>query len=301
MVFREGKAVFVTEEERERLLLRFGSEVLSWCEGLPDLVEVLAGRWDLEVTGSGGGGTSRVFRCLRRDDGTVVWLKLTPDPLIAREEAEALDAWAGRRSVVALRAQDAAAGALLLEAVTPGVPAREEAWSPSQVAVMLRDLRDPPPVRAPGSSLRPLSHRVGFLFDLTARRLEASGMGDRVPSAVLSRSREAALHLADGGPVSLVHGDLHSANVLSGPASRLVAIDPRPSWGDPDFDVLDWVLEGAVGMGELQRRIEGLAETVPGLSPERVLAWCRALAVLLAVPRLRARPDDPHTRFLLSL
>jgi len=166
---------------------------------------------------------------------------------------------------------------------------------------MLRDLRDPPPVRAPDSLLRPLSHRVGFLFDLAVRRLEASGLGDRVSPAVLFRSREAALQLADGGPVSLVHGDLHSANVLSGPAFRLVAIDPRPSWGDPDFDVLDWVLEDAVGMGELRRRIEELAETVPSLSPERVLAWCRALAVLLAVPRLCARRDDPHTRFLLSL
>lgn len=301
MVFREGKAVFVTAEERERLFVRFGAEVLSWCGELPALVESLATRWNLEVTGSDGGGTSRVFRCLRRDDGTSVWLKLTPDPVIAREEAQALCAWAGRRSVVALRAQDPAAGALLLEGVAPGVPARQLAWRPFQAAAMLQDLRDPLPARAPDSSLRPLSHRVGFLFDLTARRLEASGEGAEVSSAVLARSRESALHLADSGPVSLVHGDLHSANALWGPASGLVAIDPRPSWGDPDFDVLDWVLEGAVDMGELQRRIGELAGLVPALSPERVLAWCRALAVLLAVPRLRGRREDPHTRFLLSL
>ncbi|MGJ3560381.1 hypothetical protein ACR6C2_25120 [Streptomyces sp. INA 01156] len=48
--------------------------------------------------------------------------------------------------------------------------------------------------------------------------------------AVLGRARARALELAESGPVALVHGDLHSANVLSGPGARMVAIDPRPAW-----------------------------------------------------------------------
>ncbi|MCP9962507.1 hypothetical protein LUX05_16085 [Streptomyces somaliensis] len=144
--------------------------------------------------------------------------------------------------------------------------------------------------------MRPLSHRIGFLFDLAGRRLAAAGTGHPVGPAVLGRSRAAALELAADGPVGLVHGDLHPANVLSGPGARLVAIDPRPAWGDPDFDAVDWVLGGATGPAVLEERIGELASLVPGQSPDRVRGWCRALAVLNALPRdprAAGRRGDP--------
>jgi streptomycin 6-kinase len=133
---------------------------------------------------------------------------------------------------------------------------------------------------------------------------------------VLDRARGAALELAGGGPVGLVHGDLHPANVLfgselpSGPGhhggaaagrSRMVAIDPRPAVGDPDFDSVDWVLAGAVDRAGLEQRVEDLAALVPGQRPDRVLGWCRAAAALVAASRLCARRDDAETRFLLAL
>ncbi|MFE2699409.1 aminoglycoside phosphotransferase family protein [Streptomyces mirabilis] len=291
----------VGPEVRDRFVVRFGPDVLGWCDELPVVVGRLAARWDLELVGTGGGGTSRVFRCLRREDGSPVWLKLTPDPVIATEEAEALRAWAGTPSVVTLLAQELGEGALLLESVEPGVPVRELTWRLPEVAVLLRDLRTASPVPARRSVLRTLSHRIGFLFDLTSRRLagaEGSGLFD---SALLFRARTAALELAAGGPVGLVHGDLHPANVLSGPGAGMVAIDPRPAWGDPDFDTVDWVLDGVVERVELERRIEELSVLVPGLSPDRVLGWCRALAVLSAVPRICQRRNDSETEFLVSL
>jgi streptomycin 6-kinase len=293
----------VGPEVRDRLVVRFGPEVLGWCDVLPVVVGRLVARWDLELVGAGGGGTSRVFRCVRREDGSPVWLKLTPDPVIAAEEAEALRAWAGTSSVVTLLAQELGEGALLLESVEPGVPVRELAWRLPEVAVLLRDLRAPSPAPARRSVLRPLSHRIGFLFDLTSRRLAGAGAGRSglFDSAVLGRARTAALELATSGPVGLVHGDLHPANVLSGPGAGMVAIDPRPAWGDPDFDTVDWVLEGVVERAGLERRIEELSVLVPGLSPDRVLGWCRALAVLIAVPRVCDRRHDPETEFLVSL
>lgn len=149
--------------------------------------------------------------------------------------------------------------------------------------------------------MRPLSHRVGFLFDLAGRRLAAADVNGLCDSEVLDRARAAALELATSGPVGLVHGDLHPTNVLSGPGVRMVAIDPRPAWGDPDFDAVDWVLEGVVDLAELEQRIERLAALVPGQSPDRVLGWCRALAALIAVPRICARRDDSETQFLMAL
>ncbi|GGW09703.1 aminoglycoside O-phosphotransferase [Streptomyces narbonensis] len=291
----------VAPEVRERFVVRFGADVLGWCEELPALVQEFATRWHLDVVAAGGGGTSRVFRCLRNDTGATVWLKLTPEPLIAREEAEALRLWADAPSVVDLLAVDLAAGALLLDDVQPGVPVRQLAWSLPEAAALLRDLRASPPVPGVHSALRPLSHRIDFLFDLADRRLAAAGASGVVAPTVLSRARAAALELAASGSVGLVHGDLHPANVLSGPGARMVAIDPRPTWGDPDYDAVDWLLEGVADPAVLEQRTEELAALVPGLSPRRALDWCRASAALIAVPRMCAGRDDAQTRFLMAL
>ncbi|MFF7145845.1 aminoglycoside phosphotransferase family protein [Streptomyces nodosus] len=293
--------VCVAPEVRDRLVVRFGAEVLAWCDELPALVDELAARWNLELVAAGGGGTSRVFRCFKRDTGTSAWLKLTPEPGIAREEAEALRAWAKTPSVVTLLAQDLAAGALLLEDVEPGVQVSQRAWNLTEVAALLRDLRASAPAPGEHSVLRLLSHRVDFVFDLTDRRLAAGDVNDPAASKVLLQARAAALELAGNGPVGLVHGDLHPANVLSGPGSRLVAIDPRPTWGDPDFDAVDWVLEGVAEPAVLEQRVEELAALVPGMSPRRVLGWCRALTALIAVPRMCAGRDDAETQFLMAL
>ncbi|MGY3203088.1 aminoglycoside phosphotransferase family protein [Streptomyces sp. TE5632] len=296
--------VCVAPEAGERLVVRFGAEVLAWCDELPDLVSELAVRWDLEPVAAGGGGTSRVFRCVRRGAGASGWLKLTPESALAREEAEALRAWTGMPSVVTLLAEDVAAGALLLEHVEPGVPVRQPAWNLPEVAALLRDLRVSPPGPGERSVVRPLSHRIGFLFDLTDRRfcwLTAARVNGLVDAALLGQARAAALELSASGPVALVHGDLHPANVLSGPGARMVAIDPRPAWGDPDFDAVDWVLDGVADPAVLERRVERLAALVPGMSPERLLGWCGALSALVAVPRVCAGRDDAETRFLMTL
>ncbi|MGK9463588.1 aminoglycoside phosphotransferase family protein [Streptomyces sp. G6] len=291
----------VAPEVRDRLVVRFGAEVLAWCDELPALVDELADRWDLELVAAGGGGTSRVFRCFERDTGTSAWLKLTPETGIAREEAEALRAWEKTPSVVTLLAQDLTVGALLLADVEPGVQVSRSAWNLAEVAVLLRDLRDPAPVPGEHSVLRRLSHRVDLVFDLTDRRLAARDVNDPTATKVLRQARAAALELAANGPVGLVHGDLHPANVLSGPGARLVAIDPRPTWGDPDFDAVDWLLDGVADPAVLEQRVEELAALVPGMSPRRVLGWCRALAALVAVPRRCAGRDDAETRFLMAL
>ncbi|MFI7048920.1 aminoglycoside phosphotransferase family protein [Streptosporangium sandarakinum] len=292
---------FVAPEVRDRFVVRFGAEVLAWCDELPALVNELAARWDLDLVAAGGGGTSRVFRCVKRDTDTWAWLKLTPEPEIARQEAEALRAWDKTPSVVTLLAHDPAAGALLLQDVEPGAPVGQRAWKVAEVAALLRDLRVFAPAPDEHSVLRPLSHRVDFLFDLADRRIAAAAMNDPAAAAVLRQARAAALELAADGPAGLVHGDLHPANVLSGPDARMVAIDPRPAWGDPDFDAVDWVLEGAADLAALEQRIEELAALVPGQCPRRVLGWCRALAALIAVPRMCAGRDDAQTRFLMAL
>ncbi|MCG6498455.1 aminoglycoside phosphotransferase family protein [Kitasatospora sp. A2-31] len=316
----------VPADVRARLAVRFGASAQAWCDALPGLVAELAGRWGLTVRAAGGGGTARVFRCTRRDGirdggdgfrdggngpgddrsagdgGASVWLKLTPDPEVARQEAVALRAWAGLPSVVRVLEEDPTAGALLLADVPPGTTLRQRVWHPEEVTPLLGALRSVP---VAGLALGTLAERVGFLFDLTERRVSGGAPGaDGAPgaatAAAIGRARALAAQLADGGPTALVHGDLHPGNVLDGPAGP-VAIDPRPSLGDPDFDLVDWAIDGVADRPGLERRIAALAARVPGSDPERVLAWCRVGAVMVAVPRAAAGRRDTETAFLLEL
>ena len=51
----------------------------------------------------------------------------------------------------------------------------------------------------------------------------------------------------------------------------------------------------------MERRVEELSALVLGLSPDRLLGWCRALAALIAVPRICSRSNDVETEFVVSL
>ncbi|MEV4612597.1 aminoglycoside phosphotransferase family protein [Kitasatospora sp. NPDC049258] len=269
-------------ETEARLVRRFGPGVLGWYRELPGLVAELTGRWGLRVLDAGGGGTARVYRCVREADGARVRLKLTPDPLIAHQEAAALRAWAGLPSVVRLLADDPAAGALLLAEVEPGTVLRAVAWRPAGIGPLLAGLRSPV---EPPAGLPRLAERTALLFDLARRR----------DVAVPERCVRAAAELAEDGPVALVHGDLHPGNVLLG-TDGPVAIDPRPCLGDQDFDLVDWALDGITDPAALTARIEELTDLVPGARPDRVLAWCRALSPLLLAPGR----DDPLARHLTA-
>jgi streptomycin 6-kinase len=343
---------------RERLLLRFGPAAGEWCDALPPRVAGLARRWSLQPVDQLGGGTSRVFVC-RRDDGSRVYLKLTPDPAVAAQEAEALRLWDGCGRTPRLLHADPAEGVLLLAEVTgadggaaPVLSGRDGSGSGAgeirleRVAELLAALRGHRP--APDAALPTLAERVDFVFELTRRRIAAavahgpdartappdgsaapgpvaygtiapgtvapsgtvapgtvapgSAISAAVDPGLVDRSHAAARALAQSGPVFLVHGDLHAGNVLdAGEARGLVAIDPRPSVGDPDFDAVDWVLEGVRGAEQVEHRIRELADRVPGLDADRLRGWCRATAVLTAGPRAARGARDPHTALLLDL
>ena len=62
----------------DRMRARFGPDTQSWLDRVPALVSRLTARWDLDVVAKMTGGTSVTFRC-RRSDGSLAYLKLTPD------------------------------------------------------------------------------------------------------------------------------------------------------------------------------------------------------------------------------
>jgi streptomycin 6-kinase len=155
--------------------------------------------------------------------------------------------------------------------------------------------------------LPPLSERIEFIFGLIRSRLTGARAAPLVEPGLVTAGHELARTLAQTGPTALVHGDLHLANILiarqpgqPSQPSLLVAIDPRPCLGDPDFDAVDWVL--APGATQTPgHRIEELCGLVPGLDADRLWAWCRATAVIIVVQHLHNRPPDARIPFLLQL
>jgi len=280
-------AVLIDDAARTRLVNRFGPAVEPWCAALPDLVARLCRRWGLTVAGARPGNTGRTLLCRDRDNRLQV-LKLCPDNEIARAEASALAAWAGLPRVVQVLDTDLDRGAVLLEGLEPGTPLTGAAVPWDEIGDLLAALHSVP-ADGPFPSL---PDRVRSMFDLAERRLPDSPAAPHLPLDLLHLGRARAEELADdGGPVALVHGDLHPGNVLhAGPERGAVAIDPRPCVGDPAFDAVDWAVLPIAGGGTVD---DGIAR-LPGLDPDRVRAWCVALAPLVAMgPLARGGP----TRF----
>jgi streptomycin 6-kinase len=296
-------------EGRRKLADRFGPAGDAWGDELPGLVDRCCRRWGLTLDQAVSGGTARVFAG-QQPGGRRVVLKLTPDSEIAADEATALRAWAGAREVVDLLEADPAIGALLLEAVQPGTkvsdwPALPPLADVAGLLTALRQVPEPSAGRRPPAdidSLPTAADGLEIMFDRIERYRASPPVAALVPPGLVDRARRAARALAQSGPAALVHGDLHPANVLDGgPARGLVAIDPRPSLGDPDWDAVDWVMARAASHAQIQDRIAQLAALVPGLDGDRVWRWCLAAAVVLAVLRLRQHPPDAASGLLLDL
>lgn len=285
-----------------RLLARFGGTVAGWWSRLPGIVDDLAVRWDLVIGDAvGRGGMSVVLRC-RAADGRAGMLKLTPDAAIARDEARALCAWAASGRVPGVWATDAAAGALLLEAIPHELPL---ASSPGPVELgeivgLLGALRG---CVADLEGLPALSERVDFVFaHWVDRHARDPVVAEAVPPARLLRGGDLARELTSegGGTPVLVHGDLHAGNVLhGGPGRGLIAIDPRACVGDAEFDAADWVY-WRVAPDRWSERCRELAAALD-LDRERLWAWAAALATLNAAAVAQRSGPSSEVAALLSV
>src|SRR2546423_7821544 len=260
---------------RRRLTARFGAEVGAWFDELPAGLSALAERWQVEL-GSliPRGSMSVVVRC-QMSDGRPAVLKVSPDRIRLANEAAVLDRWTTVQTPSVL-AVDESAGALLLEAIEPGIPLVDSRTYPrlESVVELLTSLRA---TGAVDPSYPPLAHRVAYLFD-SATKLYARNpeLVELIPLQLYERGRQLATRLAEHvSPTSLLHGDLTPSNILDGGTQRgLVAIDPAPCLGDDlGFDAVDLLLWQADDVETIVARAEELAPAID-VDADRLLHWC---------------------------
>ncbi|MFE9381799.1 aminoglycoside phosphotransferase family protein [Streptomyces sp. NPDC007025] len=208
----------------------------GWLARLPALVEQLRERWQLRLAAPFHGGSCSWAAPAELPDGIRVVLKLTwPHP-----EGAALRLWGGRGAVRAL-AQDAAAFALLLERVEPGVelgcathlPAEERLLAAAEV---LCELWVADPAAGTASGMGRVADTAAHWADVAERQAARSW-----PPALDAGLFRLAARLLRELPRSarrevVVHGDFNPGNLLSARRSPWLAIDAKPMTGDPAFD-----------------------------------------------------------------
>ncbi len=267
-----------------------------WRARLPRLAEDLLGEWGLRQDGPPSSGLTALVLPVLDADARPGALKLGWPHPEAEHEHLVLRAWAGRGAVRLLRA-DPGRSALLLEradastdlSVLPDVEA-------CAVVGSLYGVLHRPAL--------PQLRRLSGLCRDWARRLQALEQHPLVPRRFVVQARAhlaelAALPTTDG---TLVHTDLHYANVLAGlredddprapaggpprgtwgvvpPDDTWLAIDPKPLSGDPAYEVAPLLWNrtdelrghGSVRDGLLDRFYAVV--DAAGLDEDRARAW----------------------------
>ncbi|GAB3208549.1 aminoglycoside phosphotransferase family protein [Marinactinospora thermotolerans] len=279
-------AQLVDDEQRDRLVRRFGAGARNWLAAMPALVDEIAREWGLTIDGPAPHGATSVVLYCRREDGTPAVLKVGPEPRLIRNEAQILRLWEGTRRVPEVWQVDGRRGGLLMEAISPGrsIAEAERAPTVEEIAALIADLHGADIPERDRGRLHPLHSRIHFVFDLW-ERYRADGLAaEFVPASVLHHGHARARALASGeDDLVPLHGDLHPGNVLDGgPERGLVAVDPRGCLGDAAADAADWALWRVESVEEIEHRAAILATGV-GVPTERLLAWARALAPIMAI------------------
>jgi len=223
----------------------------------PSLDDLLK-QWHLEVEpGSDSLGDWNSLHLVTRDGEPLV-LKVGGADHDLAAEAVALRAWDGRGAV---RLVAEAPSALLLERLDPGHALADESFDAAVdiFAHLVRALAIPAPTRLP------TSHDEAARI---ARRPEL----DRLPPAWATRVRDLARRLADDVGDSLVHGDLHSGNILGATRAPWLAIDPKPAAGHPERCVPEFLWNRVDEIDDLGAAV-GQLVAAAGLDPGRTHAW----------------------------
>ncbi|MFG2049461.1 aminoglycoside phosphotransferase family protein [Micromonospora sp. NPDC048935] len=251
---------------------RSGKVNHRWLGSLPEQLATLAREWDLEIGAELGAeigadfssGVSSVVLACTGPLGDAV-LKLAPDTYALAEEVAMLRQFAPSGRVPAVLAT--AKGAVLLEAIKPGVPVEQlpEAPSPTDYALFLNELHS---AGDPESAPRKAADWLELMYGWTERGGLDVTESRRITAELFSAPAERVL----------LHGDLHLGNVLASDTRGLVARSPIACVGERCFDAADYVLEGWDRTEMVFRRDE-LARAAD-LDPDRLDAWCRALAPL---------------------
>jgi streptomycin 6-kinase len=209
---------------------RLGPDWVAWLDRLPRLAADVVDEWRLVLDGSPMHGYASLAQPVRTTGGRPAVLKVAFDgDEESRHEGIALQRWHGDGAVELLRA-DPHRRALLLERLhTEDLGDLWDVEACEVVAGLYGRLHVPALPQ-----LRSLTSYVDRWAGALASMPRNAPVPRRLVEQALSLARDLVADPASTG--TLVHGDLHYANVLAADRDPWLAIDPKPMDGDPHYE-----------------------------------------------------------------
>ncbi|MEN4478887.1 aminoglycoside phosphotransferase family protein [Mycolicibacterium cosmeticum] len=269
-----------------------GPQWQAWVDRLPAVVTAALDRWNLTPDGTPDHGFCSIVLPVRTADGDSAVLKVSFPDAESEHEHLALRRWGGSGAVRLLRA-DPHSRSMLLERLQDRN--LEELWDIEACEVVAGLYGRIHVAALP--QLRPLA---GFVREWTAglRALPRNAaVPRRLVEQAISLGDDFATDPASGG--TLIHGDLHYANVLAADREPWLVIDPKPMNGDPHYELAPMLwnrwdeLTGYVRDG-VRRRFYTLVDAA-GLDADRARAWVTVRVMHNAMWELTEQAEpNPH-------
>jgi streptomycin 6-kinase len=272
-----------------------GPEWATWVDGLPKLVAALLDEWELATDGEPMSGWTALVLPVRTRDGEPAVLKLVCPGEEEEHEHLALQRWGGNGAVRLLRA-DPARRALLLERLHQ----RDltELWD-IEACEIVAGLYSRIHVPALPQLRTQTSYVEKWTADL-ARLPRSAPVPHRLVEQAISLGRDFLADDASTG--TMIHGDLHYENVLAADREPWLVIDPKPTSGDPHYEVapLLWnrwdELRGDI-RGGVRRRFLAVVDAA-GLDEDRARDWVVVRMVHNAMWEIEDHPETPDGDYL---
>jgi streptomycin 6-kinase len=294
-----SRVVIPPDLARQRSL---GADWAAWLDRLPRLAADVLDEWELGVDGDQMFGFCSLVLPVRDGEGRAAVLKLHTDADAEESDHEhlALQRWGGNGAVRLLRA-DPARRAMLLERLHQ----RDltDAWDLEAceiVAGLYSRLHVP--------ALPQLRTQTSYVERWTAdlERLPRNApIPRRLVEQAISLGRDFVTDPASTG--TMIHGDLHYENVLACDREPWLVIDPKPTSGDPHYEVapllwnrweeLDAPNSGQSVRGGVRRRFHATIDAA-GLDEDRARDWVVVRMVHNAMWEIQDNPDGPDADYL---
>jgi streptomycin 6-kinase len=252
--------------------VRLGPQWTTWLDGLPRLTAALLEEWQLRVDGEPAHGFCSLVVPVRTPSGRPAMLKVALPDDESEHEHLALQHWHGSGAVELLRA-DPHRRALLLERLHPqDLGAVWDVEACEIVADLYGRLHVPAPPQ-----LRPLSSYIRRWNADLQQLPRDTPLPRRLVEQALSLGRDLMEDPATDG--TMIHADLHYANVLAADRAPWLAIDPKPVSGDPHYEPApllwnrwDEVVASGDVRAAVRRRFHAVVDAA-GLDEDRARDW----------------------------
>lgn len=274
----------MNEEFRKRIIALKGDNGKKWLEDLPQIIKFHEKKWELKVFPPFH-LTYNYVAPAHAPNGKQVVLKISfPDNHQFITELEALKFYDGNGSIKLLQA-DKENSAILLEKAEPGLRLREitdEKKQISNASKVLKELHKPIP--SDYHFKFPTIAEWAKVFERHKKTF--SKKSDPVPSWMFEKAeRIFKQYLSKKTEQVLLHGDLHSDNILSSERGWL-SIDPNGITGEREFELGAYLRnpyydfpKGSDYKKLETNRILQFSEEL-GFDKERILNWSFACAVI---------------------